>query len=77
MEDYFEGYYRLQKTAIEVMTGNYPNEPMLEDYLSLFPNADPQKLPEKDFKKRFSENIQPLLTIANNNGFEYTRKYTF
>lgn len=35
MEDYFDGYYLLQKTAIEVMTENYPNEPMMEDYLSL------------------------------------------
>ena len=35
MGDYFDGYYLLQKTAIEVMTGNYPNEPMMEDYLNV------------------------------------------
>ncbi|MCX2494752.1 hypothetical protein OQX63_14790 [Pedobacter sp. PF22-3] len=55
MEDYFEGYYLLQKTAIEVMTVNHPNEPMREDYLSLFPNADAKHLPEKDLRGRFLE----------------------
>ncbi|WP_293744655.1 hypothetical protein [uncultured Pedobacter sp.] len=75
MEDYFEGYYLLQKTAIEVMTLKHPNEPMMEDYLSLFPNADAQLLPEADLRDRFLENIKPLLTIANNNGFEYMRRF--
>ncbi len=71
MEDYFDGYYLLQKTAIDVMMKNYPNEPIMEDYLSLFPNADAQQLNEVDLRKRFLENIQPLITIASNNGFEY------
>lgn len=74
MEDYFDGYYLLQKTAIEVMTENHPKEPIMEDYLSLFPNADAKQLPEIDLRKRFLENIQPLLTIADNNGFEYMRR---
>ncbi|MFC1226757.1 hypothetical protein ACFE6N_23335 [Pedobacter sp. BG31] len=52
------------------MTENYPKEPIMEDYLSLFPNANAQHLHEIDLRKRFLENIQPLLTIANNNGFE-------
>ncbi|WP_343522023.1 HNH endonuclease domain-containing protein [Pedobacter sp.] len=71
IEDYFDSYYLLQRTAVEVMTENYPDEPMMEDYLSLFPNADAHRLPEMDRRGRFLENIQPLLTIANNNGFEY------
>ncbi|SDG82465.1 hypothetical protein SAMN05421827_111177 [Pedobacter terrae] len=71
MEEYFDGYYLLHKTAIEVMTGSYPKEPIMEDYLSLFPNADAQQLPETDLRERFLEIIQPLLTIASNNGFEY------
>ncbi|WP_293786907.1 HNH endonuclease domain-containing protein [uncultured Pedobacter sp.] len=75
MEDYFDGYYLLQKTAIEVMAENHPNKPIMEDYLSLFPNANAQQLTEVDLRKRFLENIQPLLTIANNNGFEYMRGF--
>ncbi|WP_293744653.1 hypothetical protein [uncultured Pedobacter sp.] len=74
MEDYFDGYYRLQKTAIEVMIENYPNEPIMEDYLSLLPNSNAQLWPEADLRDRFLQNIQPLLTIANNNGFEYMRR---
>jgi len=58
MEDYFDGYYLLQKTAIEVMTVNLPNEPIMEDYLSLFPNADVKQLTESDLRDRFLENIQ-------------------
>jgi len=57
------------------MTVNYPKEPMMEDYLSLFPNADAKQLPETDLRVRFLENIQPLLTIASNNGFEYMGKF--
>ncbi|SDG82769.1 hypothetical protein SAMN05421827_111188 [Pedobacter terrae] len=47
----------------------------MEDYLSLFPNADAQQLPETDLRERFLEIIQPLLTIASNNGFEYMRNF--
>jgi len=75
MEDYFDGYYLLQKMAIKVMMVNHPNEPIMEDYLSLFPNADAQQLAAVDLRGRFLENIQPLLTIASNNGFEYMRKF--
>ncbi|WP_406823981.1 hypothetical protein [Pedobacter sp. KACC 23697] len=71
MEDYFDDYYRLQKTAIEVMAENYPNEPIREDYLSLLLTADAHHLAEIDLRRRFLENTQPLLTIAKNNGFEY------
>jgi len=67
----------LQKTAIKVMSENYPKEPIMDEYLSIFPNADAHQLPETDLRGRFLESIQPLLTIANNNGFEYMRKYIF
>jgi len=75
IEDYFDGFYQLQKTAIKVMSENYPKEPIMDEYLSIFPNADAHQLPETDSRARFLENIQPLLTIASNNGFEYMRKY--
>lgn len=76
MGDYFRVYYQLQKTAIEVMTENYPNEPMMEDYLSRLANADAQQLPEVDLQGKFLENILPLLTIASNNGFEYMGRFS-
>lgn len=74
IEDYFDGFYNLQKTAIAIMAENYPKEPIMDKYLSIFPIADAHQLPKIDLRGRFLENIQPLLTIANNNGFEYMRK---
>lgn len=68
--DYFDEFYQLQKTAIKVMSENYPKEPIMDEYLSIFPNADAHQLPETDLRGRFLESIQPLLTIANNNGYE-------
>jgi len=49
--------------------------PRMEDYLSLFPNADAQQWPETNLRERLVENIQPLLTMANNNGFEYMGRF--
>ncbi|MFN3943059.1 MAG: hypothetical protein ACK4K1_10555 [Flavobacterium sp.] len=37
----------------------------MEEYLSIFPSI------ETFNKNKFAETIQPLLTIAHNNGFEY------
>ena len=68
-------YYLLQKIAIEIMNENYPREPIMEDYLGLFPNAGAQQLPEGNLRGKFLENIQPLLTIASNNGFECMRRF--
>jgi hypothetical protein len=64
----------LQKTAIKVMSENYPKEPIMGEYLSIFPNADANQLSETDLRDKILKNIQPLLTIANNNGFEYMGK---
>lgn len=37
----------------------------MDEFLTIFPNID-------EFEKdKFSRTIQPLLTIANNNGFSY------
>ncbi|MGN7986107.1 HNH endonuclease domain-containing protein [Pedobacter sp. 22226] len=74
IEDYFEGYYGLQKTAIGIMAENHPADPLMEEYLSIFLKSDALQLTEQDLRQRFLENIQPLLTIASNNGIEYLRK---
>lgn len=73
-EDYFDGFYQLQKTALEIMSENYPKEPIMDEYLSLFPHGDANRLSETDLRRKFLDNIEPLLIIANNNGFEYMVK---
>jgi hypothetical protein len=45
-----------------------PKNKLLEDYLTIFPDL------EKSFsKEKFKERIQPLITIASNNGFEFLK----
>jgi hypothetical protein len=45
-----------------------PNNKLLQDYLTIFPDLD-----LSFSKEKFREVIQPLITIASNNGFEFLR----
>lgn len=65
-EDYFDSFYQIQKIGFEIIKDNSPKNKFLEDYLPLFPS----KVMEK---KKFENIIKPLLTIANNNGFQYLK----
>ena len=66
LEKYFNPFFELQKTAIEIVQAKSPNSKLLEDYLTIFPDLD-QSFSEGKFRER----IQPLITIASNNGFEF------
>mgnify|MGYP003576584890 CR=1 FL=1 len=65
LEKYFDSFYTLQKTAIRIVSDKSPKNKFLEDYLTIFP--DLQNLS----RERYIERIQPLITIASNNGFEF------
>jgi hypothetical protein len=68
LEKYFNSFFDLQITAIEIVKDKYPKNKLLEDYLTIFPDLD------KNFsKEKFKESIQPLVTIASNNGFEFLK----
>lgn len=68
LNKYFNDFYDLQKQAVEIINKKVPNNKFLEDYLTIFPDI------EKSFTKdKFRERIQPLITIASNNGFEYLK----
>ena len=68
LEKYFNPFFALQKTAIEIVKDKNPKSKLLEDYLTIFPDL------EKNFsKEKFRERIQPLITIASNNGFEFMK----
>jgi hypothetical protein len=68
LEKYFNPFFDLQKTAIEIVSTKSPKSKLLEDYLTIFPNL------QKSFSKdKFRETIQPLITIASNNGFEFMK----
>jgi len=68
LEKYFNSFFALQKTAIEIMKCKNPKSRLLEDYLTIFPDLDKNFTMEK-----FRERIQPLITIASNNGFEFLK----
>jgi hypothetical protein len=66
LEKYFTPFFELQKSAVEIVQSKAPKTKLLEDYLTIFPDL------EKSFtKEKFKERIQPLITIASNNGFEF------
>ncbi|MEZ5004397.1 MAG: HNH endonuclease domain-containing protein [Chitinophagales bacterium] len=68
LERYFEPYYSLQKNAYDIVKKKSPKNKLLEDYLTVFNNYEDHL---SEIKLR--EVIQPLITIASNNGFEFMK----
>jgi len=68
MERHFDKFFSLQKTAYEIISHHNAKNKYLEDYLTIFPILDSK---ENFEYLRYKESIQPLVTIAHNNGFGY------
>ena len=64
-DKHFEKFYDLQKVAFEINKYHNSKSRYMDEFLTIFPNLDTFE------KEKFSSTIQPLLTIANNNGFLY------
>jgi hypothetical protein len=69
METHFDGFFKLQKTAFEIMHHHSPKNKLLEEYLTIYPDLNSHNFEYT----RYKESIQPLVTIAHNNGFGYLR----
>lgn len=69
---HFDKFYNLQKLAYGIISHKNPQNKLLEEYLPLLPNINSPSGFEYD---RYKENIQPLITIAQNNGFEHLDKF--
>jgi hypothetical protein len=68
IDKYFDKFFDLQKTAFEIIYNENPKNRLIEDYLTIFPKLENSN----DFDYlRYKESIQPLITIAQNNGFSY------
>jgi hypothetical protein len=63
---YFQPFFTMQKQSIDYMKQHHPSNKLLEDYLTLFPDLD-TSITEENYRKR----MEPILSIAANNGFEY------
>lgn len=68
METHFDGFFNLQKTAFEIINDHHPKSKLLEEYLTIYPDLISSN--SFDYTK-YKESIQPLVTIAHNNGFGY------
>ena len=65
---HFDKFFKLQKTAYEIVSNQNPKNKLLEDYLTIFPNLNNSD--EFEYL-RYRDSIQPLITIAHSNGFSY------
>lgn len=68
LERYFNDFYELQKDAFLTLSRAGEIKKYKEDYLTIFPNLENETGFEKE---KFRNAISPLITIANNNGFEF------
>lgn len=68
LEKYFNPFFELHITAIKIIKKRMPENRLLSDYLTIFPDLD-----NSITKRRFKESIQPLIIIASNNGFEFLK----
>ncbi len=68
MDKHFDKFFQMQKLAVRIVKGQTPNNKLLKDYFTIFPDL------ENSFtKEKFRERIQPLITIASNNGFVFMK----
>jgi hypothetical protein len=66
LKKYFDSFYNLQELAIQIYITDKRNERLLEDYFYI--GTD---LKYGLSKEKFFDVINPLVTIASNNGFEF------
>lgn len=65
LERYFNPFFAMQRQALDIMLEKNAGNKILQDYLTIFP--DYASITPDAFRER----IQPLITIASNNGFSF------
>lgn len=72
LDKYFNPFFLMQESAIKIVKEKYPRNKLLEDYLTIFSDLQESSgLSEYFTKEKFKDRLQPLITIASNNGFEF------
>ena len=64
LERFLNGFYHVQRDGYETIRKIHPRSRFLEDYHSVFPDRVMTM-------ERMRETLQPILSIAHNNGFRY------
>jgi hypothetical protein len=62
-DKHFDKFYDLQKVAFDINKHHNSRSKYMDEFLTILPNIDVFE------KEKFSNTIQPLITIASNNGF--------
>ena len=72
LDKYFNPFFLLQESAIKIVKEKNPKNRFLEDYLTIFSDLEETNgLSEYFTKEKFKDRLQPIITIASNNGFEF------
>ena len=72
LDKYFNQFFLIQESAIRIVKEKNPSNKLLEDYLTIFSDLEESNgLSEYFTKEKFKDRLQPLITIASNNGFEF------
>jgi len=72
LDKYFSSFFNLQVSAIEIIREKQPRNQFLQEYLTIFPEMDEcSDISNLITSSRYREKIQPLISIAANNGFEF------
>lgn len=70
VEKHFNDFYKLQKTAYDIVKIHNSKNKYLDEFLTIFPDLNDSS----GFNyHRYKETIQPLITIASNNGFPFMK----
>jgi hypothetical protein len=71
-EMYFDDFFQMQIMGVDTVRKVKPENKYLQEYLTIFPDlSEISDLSDNFIRERFRQVIQPLITIAVNNGFEY------
>lgn len=70
LSDFFDAFFEIQQRSFEIVFRRNVNSKIIEDYLTVFPSLE-EFTSEDGPKARFRETIEPLITIAHNNGFQF------
>ena len=69
LDKHFKPFFELQKSAFEIVRSKTPKNKFLEEYFSVFHHQE-----DRLNETKFFEIIQPLVSIASNNGFEFLKQ---
>jgi hypothetical protein len=64
LNTYFKSFYEVQKEAVSIIKLSQPKNKFLSDYLVMFDELIPTE-------EKYRSRIEPLISIAYNNGFEF------